>query len=243
MLGDSPALIADALADDPARGASEWLGQFRTDIAAFVAADVIAAAVIPGRLSLPRMAGVRYFAFCDPSGGSADSFTLAVSHREGDRAILDHLSEVRPPFSPEIVVSDFAAIIRSYGCSRVTSDRYGGVWVGESFGRHGVVAEQSAAPKSDLYASLLPALNSGRCELLDHPRLAAQLAGLERRTARSGKDSIDHGPGGHDDLANSAAGCLTAVLSRAVVPITAADFIVGSPSPWAMDWDQWQWRN
>jgi hypothetical protein len=32
--------------------------------------------------------------------------------------------------------------------------------------------------------------------------------GLERRTARGGRDSIDHGPHGHDDLLNSAAGAL-----------------------------------
>ena len=55
---------------------------------------------------------------------------------------------------------------------------------------------------------MLPILNSGRVELLDHPRLATQLTGLERRTARSGKDSIDHAPGGHDDVANAVAGAL-----------------------------------
>jgi hypothetical protein len=49
-------------------------------------------------------------------------------------------------------------------------------------------------------------INSVRVELLDHPRLIAQLAGLERRTARGGKDSIDHAPGGHDDIANAVAG-------------------------------------
>ena len=45
--------------------------------------------------------------------------------------------------------------------------------------------------------------------LLDHPRLIAQLGGLERRTARGGKDSIDHAPGAHDDVANAAAGVLS----------------------------------
>jgi hypothetical protein len=31
---------------------------------------------------------------------------------------------------------------------------------------------------------------------------------LERRTSPIGKDRVDHGPGGHDDLCNSAAGAL-----------------------------------
>jgi len=42
--------------------------------------------------------------------------------------------------------------------------------------------------------------------LLDHPKLLNQLSNLERRTARSGRDNIDHQPGGHDDVANAVAG-------------------------------------
>ena len=47
-----------------------------------------------------------------------------------------------------------------------------------------------------------------RVELLDITRLSAQLYGLERRTARGGRDSIDHAPNGHDDLCNVVAGLL-----------------------------------
>ena len=54
-------------------------------------------------------------------------------------------------------------------------------------------------------------LNARRVELLDLPRLSAQLCGLERRTARSGRDSIDHAPNAHDDLANAVAGVLVGV--------------------------------
>jgi hypothetical protein len=53
---------------------------------------------------------------------------------------------------------------------------------------------------------LLPQLTSARISLPRHDRLLAQIIGLERRTSRSGRDSIDHGPGGHDDLANAVAG-------------------------------------
>jgi hypothetical protein len=44
-------------------------------------------------------------------------------------------------------------------------------------------------------------------------RLLTQLVGLERRTARGGRDSIDHAPGAHEDLANAVAG-LAAVAKR-----------------------------
>jgi hypothetical protein len=54
----------------------------------------------------------------------------------------------------------------------------------------------------------------GAGALLTHPRLRLQLLGLERRVARSGKDSIDHPPGGHDDVANAAASALVTLLDR-----------------------------
>jgi hypothetical protein len=53
---------------------------------------------------------------------------------------------------------------------------------------------------------LLPLLNSERIELPDNARMVSQLSNLERRTARGGKDSIDHPQGQHDDLANVVAG-------------------------------------
>jgi hypothetical protein len=75
--------------------------------------------------------------------------------------------------------------------------------------QHGVTYEPAEKFKNDLYREFLPILNSGRAEFLDHPRLIAQLCALERRTARGGRESIDHPPNGHDDLANAVAGVLT----------------------------------
>ena len=66
--------------------------------------------------------------------------------------------------------------------------------------RHGVTVTPSERAKSEIYKEFLPTLNSGNVELLDLKRLLTQLAGLERRVARGGRDSIDHAPGGHDDI-------------------------------------------
>jgi hypothetical protein len=100
-------------------------------------------------------------------------------------------------------------VLKSYGISQVTGDRYGGSWPSERFVVHSIRYVPSERTKSELYGALLPLVNAGRCGLLDVLRLHGQLAGLERRVARSGRDSIDHPPGGHDDLANSSAGALT----------------------------------
>ena len=72
----------------------------------------------------------------------------------------------------------------------------------------GVTVDASARAKSSLYQDALPIINSKKVDLLDHPRMIQQFVGLERRTARSGRDSIDHAPGAHDDLCNVVAGVI-----------------------------------
>ena len=61
---------------------------------------------------------------------------------------------------------------------------------------------------------LLPLINSTAVDLLDNDRLVTQLTMLERRTSREPKDSIDHAPGGHDDVANAVAGALVTVFKN-----------------------------
>ena len=138
--------------------------------------------------------------------------TLAIAHLEGEVAVLDAVREVRPPFSPESVVADFVEVIKSYGLTDVTGDRWGGEFVREQFDKRGIKYHVSERDRSAIYRELLPLLNSRRIELLDHARLSAQLCGLERRTARGGRDSIDHAPNSHDDVINAAAGALVLAI-------------------------------
>jgi hypothetical protein len=211
-------IIAQAYAEDPTSAAAEYGAEFRRDVESYVSREAIETCVIGGRLELPRVAGVEYVAFTDPAGGSGgDSFTLAISHEADGRAILDAVREIRPPFSPEAAVTEFAALLKAYGLASVTGDRYAGSWPAERFQTEGITYQSAEHTKSELYRELLPLLNSGRAELLDLPRLLAQLASLERRVARGGKDSIDHGPRSHDDVINAAAGALVSV--SAYVPV------------------------
>lgn len=83
-----------------------------------------------------------------------------------------------------------------------------GEWPREQFSKRKITYAPAEKPKSDLYRDMLPLLNSGRVQLLDNRRLLTQLHGLERKTARGGRDSIDHGPGRHDDVANACAGAI-----------------------------------
>jgi hypothetical protein len=210
-------LIAQAIEDDPASASSEWGGLFRSDLETLYAREALAAVVMPGRYELPPQPGAAHVAFLDPSGGSHDSFGLAIAHKDHHtgKVILDLLREVRAPFSPERTCEQFSRELTRYGCRLAFADSYAAQWPVEQFQKYGVTVQPSPLTRSELFLELLPALNSGAVELLDNARLVGQLAALERRTGRTGRDAVDHPRGGFDDLANAAAGSLV-MCSRSI---------------------------
>jgi len=119
-----PAVIASAYEADSAAAASEYGGAFRSDLEAFVSRKALEACIIPNRRELPP-AGHTYVAFADPSGGTSDSFTLAVCHGEarGEQtiAVVDCVREMKPPFSPESVVRELATLLKSYRVAKVSA--------------------------------------------------------------------------------------------------------------------------
>jgi hypothetical protein len=126
LVGDP--LIAEMYAEDTERASAEFGAQFRTDFVAFITREAIESVLARGVRELPPGRGIAYFGFVDPSGGSADSMTLAIAHCEHDGlAVLDCIREVKPPFSPDAVVEEFSALLKRYGASRVTGDAYGGL--------------------------------------------------------------------------------------------------------------------
>jgi hypothetical protein len=225
-------VIDRAMERDPISAASEFGASFRKDVEDCIGLEAVLACVAEGVRERERDHRRTYHAFVDPAGGSgSDSFTLAVGYRDiaSKTIFVDAIREVRPPFSPEAVTIEFSQLLKSYGVSKIIGDRYAGEWPREQFRKCGVVYEQSAKPKSDLYVDLLAAINSRRVSLLDHPRLINQLCNLERRTARSGRDSIDHAPGGHDDVANAVAGLCAAAAKGNLDLYTSMLWVDGEP--------------
>jgi len=204
-------VIDDAMREDPEAARAEYLAEFRSDVATFLDADLIADCTRPKPRELPRVSGVQYVAFVDPAGGGADEFTLAVGHRDHDAAVIDLVTGLKG--SPAGIVAEYAQVLQRYDIKAVTGDRYAGRWPRDEFLKHGVRYDVSELDRSALYLEMLAAMNSGRVELPPDDALARQLAALERRAGR-GRDVIDHPPGGHDDRANAVAGVVTAVLAR-----------------------------
>jgi hypothetical protein len=217
----NPRVIEEALTEDPAGAKSEWLGLFRDDVSDFLTRDIVDDAARPTRLELPALREHNYFAFVDPAGGGKDEFTVGIGHVENGITVVDVVRGRRGV--PASIVEEYAALLKEYGISRATSDRYAGQWPADEFKKHGITVEQSAKPKSQLYLDALSVFNSGQVQIPPCERLLSQLASLERRTARSGQDSIDHPPGGHDDRANAVAGLLA--YSRRSSVINYADLL------------------
>lgn len=209
------AVVTEAYARDASSASAEYGGQFRADIESLLSREAVAAVIDEGVRERPYDRRYRYFGFVDPSGGSSDAMTLAIAHREGDVVIVDVIRERKPPFSPEAVVSEFCQTLKAYGLRKVHGDRYGGEWPREQFRKLQVDYELATKTRSELYQALVPTINSRKVQMLDLPMLEAQLVALERRTTRGGRESIDHPPGGHDDVANAAAGAIHLAMPAA----------------------------
>ncbi|REK05518.1 MAG: hypothetical protein DWQ37_23690 [Planctomycetota bacterium] len=216
--------VADALAEDLAAAKSEYLAEFRDDIAAFLPREVIEACVVPGRTENLRQIGQRYHAFVDMSGGRHDDAALAIAHRKGRIVVLDLVHRYRAPFSPFEVARSMSETLRQWGLVSAVADNYAAEFSVVAFRQHRITLHRSKQSKSQLYLELLPRISSGEVELLDDETLVKQLANLERRTRSGGKDIVDHPAtsgarsGARDDLSNAAAGAIT-LAARGVVQV------------------------
>jgi hypothetical protein len=199
---------------DPEMALCEWGAEFRSDLESFLSTESIEAAVVQGRYELPPIYGTRYTAFVDPSGGRRDAATLAVAHKDGDRVILDVARRWKSPHDPASVVQEMVNVLRSYGVSRVTGDRYAGEWPRQEFRKLNIHYDVADKDKSGLYIDFLPLVLSQRVELLDNRHLVAELRQLERRARSAGRDLVDHPPRGSDDVSNAVAGCCVLLGAR-----------------------------
>ena len=208
-------VIDTATEQDPANAAAEYGATFRNDLADFISREAVLACVELGvRERPPQLGKHKYVSFTDPSGGSSDSMTTAIGHREGDLIVVDCVREITAPFDPESAADEFVRLFKSYGIRQTNGDRYSAQWCAQAFQKREIEYRPSELPKSGLYLNFLPHLNGKTIRLLDIPRAINQIASLERRTARGGRDSVDHPPQGHDDIANAIAGLAFVAINR-----------------------------
>jgi hypothetical protein len=184
--------IGRQMARDPASGLAENYAEFRTDISAFVSQEVIDGCVAHGVFELPPAADVSYLGFRRSVGRRQRRDDAGDRPSPGRHGHSRRGAAIQPPFNPDAATTEFSTLLKAYRVAKVIGDRYAGEWVREPFRRHGVDYQLSEASKSDIYRDALPLFNAGRAQLLDLKRLVNQLCSPERRTARGGRDLIDH---------------------------------------------------
>jgi hypothetical protein len=205
--------VERAYQKDPLSARSEYGAEFRESVSEFISAEMIAARVAQGVHQRAYEEGRRYVSFCDTSSGKGDSAVLAIAHFERDRAVLDLLREIAPPFNPASALREFAGVLKAYRCLEVFGDRYAIGFAGEIFEKSGIVFRQSERSRSQIYLEFLPHILSGGVVLLDNEKMQKQFVGLERKPGRN-TDSVDHEQSGHDDCSNAVAGAVLAVMDE-----------------------------
>ena len=212
-------VVEKALLDDPERAKAEFLSQWRGDLSDFLPADIVAAAIDAGVHERCPVQGRNYFAYADAAGGTgADSFAIAVAHREANGVVvLDALRRRTPRFVPEAVVSEFGTLLASYRVTQLMGDRWGGGFHSDAWRRNGITYNACEQTTSENYLAALPLLLSGRARLLDDPVLQRELTGLERRAHANGRESVSHAAAAsaHDDVAAAVCGALVAAAASA----------------------------
>jgi hypothetical protein len=230
------AVIDAACANDPEAARSEWLGEFRSDVAALLDPELIDAAVDRDRpLELPPGRGVRYFAHVDAAagGGGGAAYAIALAHKEaGGCLVVDLVQGAAGRFDPQAITRGYAGLLREYGVNNVVGDRFAPGWVEAAWREHGIAYRQSEPNRSEIYLAMVPAFSRGLVRLPDHPRLLRELRLLERRVARNGRETVTHPHGATDDLVNAACGALRSASTAAPALWAQADLVGdGPPAP------------
>ncbi len=85
----------------------------------------------------------------------------------------------------------YAALCKEYGIRGLTGDSYGAEWVAGTWRDAGSAYQKAEQPKGEIYLEAVPLFTRGLVRLPPHTALLRELRLLERRTHRSGRDTVD----------------------------------------------------
>lgn len=187
---------------------TEHMAHFRSDLSAMYDPDMIDRAIDHDRpLEIPHVEGRQYACFVDVAGGGGkDSYSIGISHLEGERVVIDVVRSRAPKFNPDEVTSQYCDLVKDYGINKVYGDKFSGDWASNSWDKHGIDYMRSEKTKSELYLEAESPFNTERVELPDKELLITQLKNLVRKTRSGGRDSVDTDSGQPEDEANVIAG-------------------------------------
>jgi hypothetical protein len=220
-------------ATDPDAYETDVLANFASPEESLVPSAVLDACVREGPLELAPASG-EYVAAMDP-GVRSNAWPLVVlkTEKQSNGTRVYRVACAREwrgsrakPLSPEVVLTEIAALCASYGIREVTTDQFSVDAIRDLARRVGLrIVEHTvtAASKVEAFERLATVCAQRILELPPHPVLRKDLLGLRKRVAQTGGFSIvlpKTGDGRHADYASALALAVGAAVKRAGRRIT-----------------------
>lgn len=183
----------------------EFGAEFAEKIESFLAYDVLQNSfTLAG--SLPYNEKFDYSLGIDQSGLSGrDRFALAISHKESDRVLVDHIEAWETKNSDKIL-ADVGKLTEGYRLGKVSIDRYAKGWVSQALNKLGLEVEIRPS-MAEIYTNLKSLMIAGKLRLPDNSDLRKALQNTQAFYGRNNALSIAHqrSAAGHADLADAVA--------------------------------------
>jgi len=219
----------------------EFGAEFAEKIESFFAYEVLQSSfTLVG--SLPYKNEFGYSLGIDQSGLSGrDRFALAISHKEGDRVLVDHVQAWETKDSDKILV-DVGKLTGAYKLNKVSIDRYAKGWVSQALNKLGLEVEIRPS-MAEIYTNLKSLMIAGRLRLPNNPDLKKALQNTQAFYGKNNALSIAHqrSAAGHADLADAVATSVW-IKSSETPGVTPDIFIINPREDEDEDEEDQGWR-
>lgn len=165
--------------------------------------------------SLPYKQEFDYSLGIDQSGLSGrDRFAVAISHKEDDKVLVDHV-EAWETKDSDIILADIGKLIEAYRLNKASIDKYAKGWVSQALNKLGLEVEiRPSLP--EIYTNLKSLLIALKVRMPDVPDLRKALTNTQAYYGRNNALSIGHqrSAAGHSDLADAVASSVWVVSAE-----------------------------
>lgn len=223
----------------------EYLAEFTDSVTNWIPPEFIDHSIVRGRAELPPCQDIRYVAALDAATRGSD-FAFAIVHKmPDDRVIVDYVRTWTPsktkemPLLIEPILLQIRDALERYGTNQITGDQFYSDALRQQFLKMQIICskfEFTTASRSGLFTNLRDLLTERKLELLDDPKLIAQLRNLRQEQRPSGY--VDVRPvGGKDDSAVVVALAVKIALNEVrplSIELVPAD-LCASPQPLRFD--------
>jgi len=208
----NPEIPQKFLNKEKARDVNNWSREFQAEFSekleAFFGFELIQKTfTLAG--DLPYKSEYNYSLGLDQSGLSGkDRFALAISHKEGDIAIVDVVRSWETK-DLDIILNDIEILAKTYHLNKASIDKYSKGYVENSFKKIGLEV-LIRPPLAVVFVNLKSKMIQDKLQLPDRPDLKAGLKNTIAIYGKSNQLTIYHerGPEGHADEIDSVAGSI-----------------------------------